>query len=545
MSTATTEPGSATGPARADLVIRAGQVHLMTGRGDVHRSIAESGSRIVATDADPHGLDELIDVGTTVIDDPALSVFPGFFDTHNHQLLAARDGESVDLDRATSIAELIAAIRDEASRVPAGDWIVTSRSWHESNLAEGRLPNAGELDQATDRHPLLVRRGGHVAVANTAALTLAGITREAPDPERGTVVRDAAGNPTGVMIEAPAFAALEALVPALSVQDQVRLLAAQCARYNAAGITAVRDPGLVPDELEVYSSLQRQGGLSTRTRLLMWAMSHAQAQLAVAAASAAGLDHPMLRIEGLKIVVDGGIEAAALNEPYATNPDFCGHMLVPAAELTEIVELGLGSAWKVACHAVGDRAITNVLDVFTGALQRHPHLSPRRLSLEHGLLASPEQRARAAALGICVTVQHPLLYSLAANMRRYWGDERTALANPIRGWVDSGATVGAGSDCNVAPFNPMLSLAGMTTRETRSAGIQGPDQAIDLYDAIRLYTAAAAHITGDEAKQGRLVPGLRADIVAFTSDPFTLASEELADLTPANVIVDGCHVVGA
>jgi predicted amidohydrolase YtcJ len=238
-------------------------------------------------------------------------------------------------------------------------------------------------------------------------------------------------------------------------------------------------------------------------------------------------------------VVDGGIEGAALSTGYRSNPGYTGHLLVPADELFAIVDHAASRGWRVACHAVGDRAIRTVIDTYASVLERHQQISPRNLSLEHAILADAGSRQKAAALGIAVTVQHSLLYALAGNMRSYWGDERTASANPVNSWLQAGAHLAAGSDCNVAPYNPLLGIWGLITRGTRSAGVQGRTEAIDTYRAFELYTSAAAWVTGEEAIAGTIQPGNRADLLIFPRDPLLAPVETLPQLEPVCTLLHG------
>ena len=186
----------------ADVVFRVGRAYGMTADRGIYQAVAVSGGRIAAAERSRDDLDSLIGPGTAVIDDPELVLYPAFADTHNHQLLAACDLDYVALDQAHSIDELVQALREAATRTPAGEWIISSRCWHETHLREGRLPTARELDAASAGHPIFVQRGGHVAVANSAALRMAGITATSADPPSGTVVRLADGTPAGVLIEA-------------------------------------------------------------------------------------------------------------------------------------------------------------------------------------------------------------------------------------------------------------------------------------------------------------------------------------------------------
>src|SRR5271170_5521358 len=221
----------------ADVVFRVGRAYGMTADRGIYQAVAVKDGRIAAVGRSRDELDSFIGPGTAVIDDPA------FNDTHNHQLLAARDLDYVSLEQARSIDELVQALRGAADRTPAGEWVISSRCWHETHLREGRLPTAPELDAASARHPVFVQRGGHVGVANSAALRMAGITATAADPPSGTVVRLGDQTPTGVLIEGGALDPVRRLLPPVSQAQQAELLARQCRLYNRRGIGVVRDPG--------------------------------------------------------------------------------------------------------------------------------------------------------------------------------------------------------------------------------------------------------------------------------------------------------------
>jgi predicted amidohydrolase YtcJ len=259
----------------ADVVFRVGRAYGMTADRGVYQAVAVCGGRIAGAGRSRDDLDSLIGPGTAVIDDPELVLYPAFADTHNHQLLAARDLDYVALDQAHSIDELVQALRDAAARTPAGEWNISSRCWHETHLREGRLPTARELDAASADHPIFVQRGGHVAVANSAALRMAGITATSADPPSGTVVRLADGTPAGALIEAGALDPVRRLLPPVTQSQQAGLLARQCQLYNRSGIGVVRDPGLVPDEVPVYQAVADRGELTTRTRLMFWVLPQA------------------------------------------------------------------------------------------------------------------------------------------------------------------------------------------------------------------------------------------------------------------------------
>src|SRR5580658_1589617 len=496
----------------ADVVFRVGRAYGMTADRRVYQAVAVKDGRIAAVGRSRDELDSLIGPGTAVIDDPELVLYPAFTDTHNHQLLAARDLDYVSLEQACSLDEVVQALREAASRTPPGEWIISSRCWHETHLREGRLPTARELDAASGDHPVFVQRGGHVGVANSAALRMAGITATSADPASGTVARLGDRTPTGVLIEGGALDPVRRLLPPVSEAQQADLLARQCRLYNGRGIGVVRDPGLVPGEVAVYQAVADRGELTTRTRLMFWVMP--QATVADTLAYVDSLPEPGsvtgdgLGIWGLKLGMDGGVEGGFLCEPYANNPAFRGHAFWPP-------------------------------DDFEQVALRHPDLPPGTLVIEHAFLADAQARARAVRLGVGITVQHPLLYSLGGNLVRYWGPDRASQVMPVRAWVDEGALIAAGSDCNVSFFDPLLSIWGLVTRGTRTAGVQGPEYQVDTYTAIGLYTAAGGRLLGEDRSVGILAPGAFADVVGFRADLLDGPVDDLPSQQPVLTLVGG------
>ena len=485
-----------------------------------------------------------------MIDNPELVLYPAFTDTHNHQLLAARDLDYVSLEQARSVDELVQALREAAARTPLGEWVISSRCWHETHLREGRLPTAGELDAASADHPIFVQRGGHVGVANSAALQMAGITATSADPASGTVVRLGDRTPTGVLIEGGALDPVRRLLPPVTEAQQADLLARQCRLYNRRGIGVVRDPGLMPGEVAVYRAVADRGELTTRTRLMFWVMPQATVADTLAYIDAlpepgsvsidsVGGDGGGLGIWGLKLGMDGGVEGGFLCEPYANNPAFRGHAFWEPDDFGQVVEHAVGRGWRVGCHAVGDCAVRRVLDAYEQVALRHPGLPPGTLVIEHAFLADATVRARAVRLGVGITVQHPLLYSLGGNLVRYWGPDRAGQVMPVRAWVDEGALIAAGSDCNVSFFDPLLSIWGLVTRGTRTVGVQGPEYRVDTYTAIELYTAAGGRLLREDRDVGILAPGAFADVVGFRADLLDCPVDDLPSQQPALTLVGG------
>ena len=523
-------------------VIRAKAIYSMAQGRQVYRAIALRDEWIVAVSEDPHGLDGLISAGTHVLDKPEITIIPAFDDNHNHFILAAENLGYVQADQAHSIAELVELIRQRAATTPAGQWIRTSTTWDESNLAERRLPTALELDQATSEHPVWVKKGGHEGVANSLALRLAGITSETADPPHGTIQHAADGTPTGVLLSTPAMSLVERHITPPPFEQQMQDLRQACQLYNSYGIGTVRDPIVTRDQMLVYQALWERGELTVRSRpMFLFSPGAVAEQIAdiTSLGVRSGFGDDFLKIWGLKTLMDGGPFAAALDQPYANNPTSSGTPFWKTDDLVEVANFAVRRGWRIGIHAIGDRAVRSVLDAYEQVITNNPGLRPGTLVIEHAFLADGTQRARASRLGVGITVQQPLLYAQGAQLLSGWGKERTAQIFPIRGWIEAGVQVSAGSDSPPSPFDPMQAVWGMVTRGTKQIGIQGAEQAIDQYTAMQLYTAASAQLNWESERRGTIQPRRLADLMAYRTDPITCPVDQLLGLRPAFTLVGG------
>ena len=529
---------------RSDLLIRAAAIHTLVPGQLPQRALAVRGDRIVAISPDPSGLDDLANERTTVYDLPKSTVLPAFDDTHTHLIFAGYSVHAVPVHQARTIAEFIDMIRQRAAVTPEGEWIRTATNWQELDLAERRMPTATELDQATDRHPVLVKRGGHNDVVNSYALRLAGITEQTESPAGGVIGRDADGRLNGRLID-NAQPLVERLLPPVDQAKRIDGLRAASAQYAATGIGTVRDCMVFPHDYPVLLAAREAGVLSTRIRALI-----ATIGLTSAAQVEDLLDSmedwryradPWLQVWGVKFGLDGGLEGGATEEPYASDHSYCGMLMWEPDALAEAVDAVVRRGWRVGTHAYGDRAVRVLLDVYERVLRNNPGLPAGTLVMEHGGLAGPEQRARAVALGIPVTIQQPLAHDTAHVEQGFWGAERVAALFPARGWLDDGALVTAGSDFPVGHFGAMRSVWGMITRQT-VIGVQGPEHAIGYDEAVALHTTNAARLNREEHLRGAITPGRLADLTIWDQDPAASPSDALRDLNPSHTFVGGSLV---
>ena len=531
----------------ADLIVIASTVHTMAADAPTVSVLAIRDGRIAAT-AGPDGRRDLLAArrgpGTAVIDDPGLVVLPAFVDTHNHLMLAAQNILGVPVSQAADIAELVRLIRERAARTPPGQWIRTAADWHELRLAERRLPTAAELDAATTDHPVLLQRGGHNGVLNSAGLRLAGIGRDTPDPDGGFIDRDAAGDPRGWVQDAALELAQHALPP-LPEQALIGGLGQASASYAAHGIGTVRDPVVTPAQWRAYVRAQAGGQLSVRCHAMMMTTP---AAIAAAGSVDAYLDSleeqgirpgagdGLLRIWGLKFVLDGGVEAAAMTRPFDDRPGYLGELMWDKDALAAALAACGRRGWPIGTHAMGDHAVGTLLDAIGDARAQVPDAPAGAFVVEHGGLIAG-CIARAVGLGVHVTVQQALLDGLAPAFLAAWGPDRTAALFPWRELADAGAWISAGTDHPIGPLSPLRAIGGMTTRAT-PAGVLGAEHAITREEALRLYIVAGARFLGGETA-GTLVPGAPADLVAYQADPFTCTDEQLPDLSPVATVIAG------
>jgi predicted amidohydrolase YtcJ len=301
--------------------------------------------------------------------------------------------------------------------------------------------------------------------------------------------------------------------------------------------------------MRLYQEADESGRLSLRVRPLLLIYPSGSVDQRIAQidgfAMRSGFGNKRVKVWGLKFVMDGGPEGGALDDPYVTDQSFHGHLNWDPEEMFAVMAAAVQRGWRVATHAIGDRAVRTVLDVYERILATNVHVSDHALVLEHAFLANTTQRARAIAMGVHITVQHALLHALGASLLRLWGPERTRPIMPVKAWLDEGAELSAGSDYPIGFYEPVRTVWGMVTRQTESVGIQGPEYAIDRETAMRLATVAGARLSGEQSRLGPLAPGRFADLAAFRTDPMTCEIDELKELNPVITMVGGRAVLDA
>lgn len=537
---------------RPDTTLITGDIVTMDPSCPRAQALGLIGERIVAVGSRNDVRAALGATPTRVIDHGEGTVVPGLIDTHNHMHWTGMQTQLVDLGGARSVADIQAAIRDYAARHPQRTWITSGGGWHLTHLQEGRYPTRQELDAACADRPVFLPRVGHAGVANSAALRIAGIGRNTPDPPGGRIERDGQGEPTGLLLEPPAFEQVARHLPPASLDEQSRALAAIQKTYHAAGLTGIMDPGLTPEMMRAYQGLWRQGQLSMRSVLMPLADSSLPLQENLDRIEQMGLGtgfgDSRLKLGGVKLFLDGGasLGTALMREPYPDERCNCGIQVTPTETFRRIAWLCARLGLSLGVHVVGGRAIDIALDIFA-EIDREVALRPLRFSLIHAYLWPDERNVREAArLGVTVATQCSMQYAFGPLLVKRFGTAMMAVATPVRSWLDGGVVVGGGSDSPVTPYQPLLGLWQARTRHI--AGSDEPVgrlQAVTGEEALALYTRDAAYLCFSEHERGVLRPGLLADWTVLSVDPLTGDPEALRDARVIATGVGGRLVHGA
>lgn len=531
---------------RPDAVFFNGTVLQLDDATSIAPAFAVANGRFVAI-GDDKAMRALRGPSTAEFDLAGATVVPGFNDSHNHMLETGLEMEKVQLAGVRSLDELLGTIAREVAARPQGEWIICSYAWHESQLDERRLPNRWELDRVAPRHPVHLPRGGHTLVVNSLALALAGIDRST-NPPGGAVIKDpATGEPTGLLFEPAALGLVQRCLPPVSAQRKRAAIARAMRAFHATGITSVLEPGLAPDEIDLYRQLRDADELRMRTCCMFgfgWVNWPAPSVENIRSLGRfeSGSD-PMLRIDGVKLLIDGGIESALMTEPFCLvtgeqdDPNYRGVQVLDAGVLEEVVRAANALDWRVGVHAVGDRGIDLVLDAYAAADADRP-LRGRRFMLIHGILPEARHFPRLRAMGIAVASQiHH--HTLGENMIRYWGRARAARANPVIEYMREQIPVAGGTDSQVCSYEqPLAVWADITRRSLRGTAL-GPELGLSRLASLKLHTRAGSYLTFEEQQKGTIEVGRLADFAVLSANPLECPLDEIRDLRVLRTVVGG------
>lgn len=475
--------------------------------------------------------------GLREIDLKGAAAFPGFTDSHVHLTGVGLREMTLNLDQVASVAELVATVKAWAA-APPGDAPVTGRGWIETHWPEGRFPTRADLDAAVpDRPVVLERADGHAVVLNSAALALAGVDADTPDPAGGRIERDAAGEPTGMLIDAAAVL-IERRLPPLSPARRREALKRAVDLYAARGWTTAVNMSTSADDLKALTALAAEGLLPIRVEVFMTPEDSAEVLARGPFQDATGL----VRVRGVKLYMDGalGSRGAALLKPYADRPDTAGLLIAEREATLALLRQAKTVKAQIAFHAIGDRANRLVLDWFEAVLGAAGEGRALNWRIEHAQVVDPLDMGRFARLGVVASMQpsHAIgdLYFAPARL----GPDRLDGAYAWRPLVDQGARIVFGTDAPVEVGDPRIEFYAAVARKDLR-GRSGPDwrpgYALSRTEALAAFTAAPSAVGGGRC--GVLAPGCPADITVFSTDLMTSPEAEILTARPVLTVVGG------
>ena len=537
---------------RFDLVLDNAEVFTVDRSTPRAGSIGIIGDRIVAV-AERGGL-STYDAGR-VIDLDGRFVVPGFNDAHNHMPAFGATLNEVPLhaDAVHSIEEIVAAIGSRAVTAPAGTWIVGAGYDH-NKLAERRHPTCHELDRVSPDHPVVLNHtSGHFATLNTAALRLARIG-EVDVPAGGVVALGDDGRPNG-LLEEQAQQLVRGLLHPRSVADMVANLEAASDRYLREGVTSCQEAGVggilgtaEPLELAAYQRARREGRLRVRVTLMASVDAlhdvdhHADdpEPFTLDLGLHTGFGDDWLRFGPTKIFADGSLmgRTAAMFDDFQGEPGNNGYFQMPEERLHRLILAAHRSGWQIATHAIGDRAVSSVLDAYETALARYPR-DDHRHRIEHCGVCRSSDVDRIARLGVIPVPQARFISEIGDGMLEALGPDRRHDCYRERSFLDAGITLPGSSDRPVVNGAPLLGIHDLVNQRTASGGSFNPQEALTVDEAITAYTMGSATAAFDEHRKGSITPGKLADLVVLDRDLTTIDPDGIAETEVLATMVGG------
>ncbi|GIV36703.1 MAG: hypothetical protein KatS3mg032_1082 [Cyclobacteriaceae bacterium] len=464
---------------------------------------------------------------------PNTLVVPGFIDCHTHFVDGGFALSAVQLRDARTPHEFIRRIADFARRQPEGTWI-TNGDWDHQNWG-GELPDRSWIDSVTSKHPVWVNRlDGHMALANTAALVAMGITENVKDIPGGTIVRDSRGRLTGIFKD---NAMSLVRVPPPTARQEDEALKAAMDYVVAHGVTTVHN---MSGYLHVFERAHKNRQLKVRIHAGMM-LSEWKKLAEIIEQQGRGDD--WLRMGALKEFADGslGSHTAAFLEPYTDKPDDSGFFVIAEDELYRRIKSADSAGLQVMTHAIGDKAIRMVLDVYEKVARTNP-VRDRRFRIEHAQHIHPDDVHRFAKLQVIASMQPYHAIDDGRWAEKIIGYDRCRTTYAFRSLLQAGAVVAFGSDWFVAPPIPTVGIYAAVTRQTldgKNPGGWVPEQKITTEEALKAYTVYAAYAGFEENKKGSLEPGKLADFVVLEQNIFDIPPEQIKTVKVLRTVVGG------
>jgi predicted amidohydrolase YtcJ len=546
----------------ADLIVHHAKVVTVDAKFSIADAVAVKDGHVLAVGTDKAIL-ELQGPKTRVIDAGGRTVLPGLYDSHVHPVGAAVSELRRPVPVLRSLKDVFTHIRQEAARLPEGEWIVI-RFAFPTRLDEGRFPTKAELDEAAPKHPVLYN-AGPAAIVNGLALKVSGVTRDTKNPAGGVIVKDADGEPTGMLRSA------QNVLKGVKSDDEPATRAEKRAAlkklfglYNSRGLTSVADRDASRSDLDLYLGLRDAGELTVRLNVARDFNPHGPREEIAARfdglpggdgkGGPTGVGDDQVRIGPIKIFLDGGMlnGTAYMRQPWPRGPTYQitedgyrGLLFIPQEQLRVVVEEAARRKWQVTAHTAGEGGMDELLDAYE-FVNRTIAIKDMRFCITHANFPSQRNLERCKELGVCADVQPVWLWKDGTTLLRVLGRERMRWFHPYRSWLEY-TTIGGGSDHMIKldpleatnPWDPWLGMATALLRTTERGTDLGRDECLTREQAVRLYTINNAYLHHEEKTKGSLERGKLGDLIVIDRDVLTCPAGDVAGTRVLYTVVGG------
>jgi len=531
-----------------DRILHSGRILTMSDDTIVAEAIAIRDGKIVATGStgDLMALAE----GNTVVENlGGATLIPGMIDAHNHLLNTSQMLTEVQLYDTRSIREILDRVARQAVVSKPGEWIV-GRGWDETLLVEGRFPSRWELDEVAPENPVMLWRVWNKIVCNSAALQLAGIDRNTPQPSgslyAGGFDLDRDGEPNGLFRDR-AKRMISDHVPDPTPQQRGDALASGCRTYNSLGLTTVIEPGLFSDDLRLYHAARDSNRLTVRTGMMLAAWGYTRPELEPHITDwissfglCSGFGDDLLWIDGAKMCPDGGVgdRTARFYEPYLNDSDNLGQWVIDPEVFPAHTQFLHDLGFSIDTHTCGTAAQDVAARAYAEAQTRNPNPALRH-RMHHAYFPSSDAIRIMGEHGFGAFVSASFIRNLGDSFVLSVGEKRAANVMPMRSYLDAGVPVAGTSDSPVSDHNPWVGIWGLVTRETISGHQFNPEERLTREEALRAYTIWPARALAREERLGSLEPGKLADLVVLDRDPLEVGIDELLEVKATRTMLGG------
>ena len=536
----------------ADLVLRNGKIVTMNAAAPTAQAIAVRGDKITALGPDS-AAQRWIGPNTKVIDLHGQLAIPGFIEGHGHFTGVGEFRMGLDLREARTWDDIVAQVARAIQQAKPGQWIV-GRGWHQSKWTVPPTPNVegfplhASLDKVSPNNPVvLTHASGHASFVNGKALELAGVTAQSPNPSGGEILKDANGNPTGLLRErasgviGPARAAYEAKRTAADRREELnKAITLAIDESLSKGITTFEDAGSPWATIDVLKKMSDDHQL----RMRIWMMARVPNDQLAANMDRYRTIGDYFTVRGVKRAIDGalGSRGAWLLAPYTDKPESSGLNTDDPADIRKTAELAIQHGYQLCVHAIGDRANRETLNIFEETFKAHPEKNGKdlRWRIEHAQHINAADIPRFGQLGVLAMMQGVHCTSDAPYVLLRLGPQRAEEGAYV--WqklMKSGAIIGNGTDAPVEDVSPLASFYASVSRKLKDGTVFYPDQRMSREEALKSYTLNNAYAAFEEKTKGSLEPGKFADITVLSRDIMTIPEDEIMATDVVYTIVGG------